>query len=201
MKSEQVVLSAIVGFALLCLLGLWWLKAETPAPPAEAPAPVERAAPAPAPAPRPPSGPAPAAPAARPKSEPLTPPRMPTLGEQESAPRMTPMRPDWDVKRLHFAHDAPTALEAVRPLVGECFRDNDHQRKPGDRVVLRFGVAQGGHLEGTEVVSSTVQDPYLHACLEDALHDATTTQIGSRGPTSYVFTYQADGGTTAAPAP
>jgi hypothetical protein len=125
---------------------------------------------------------------------------MPTLGEKREAPRMTPLRPDWEVKDLHFAHDAPTALGAIRPLVGECFRDNGNHLRPGDQVVLQFGIAPSGHFQETDVVSP-VQDPYLQACLEDALHDATTTQIGSRGPTSYVFTYQADGGTTAEPAP
>jgi len=113
---------------------------------------------------------------------------------------MTPLPPNWDVKRLHFAHNAPTALEAIQPLVAECFSDNAGQLRPGAQAVLQFGVGQQGDFEETNVVSSTVQGPYFQACLEDALHDATTTE-GATGPMKYVFRFQADGGTSVERAP
>jgi hypothetical protein len=203
MKSQQVVLISILGFALLCLAGLWWLKAETPAPAPERGEPVPAVTPPARPPPPPAVRPAPVqkpAPRPAPSTAPLQPPRLPRADEKAIAPRMTPLPPNWDVKRLHFAHDAPTALEAIQPLVAECFTDNAGPLRPGAQAVLQFGVDPQGDFEGTSVVSSTVQGPYFQACLEDALHDAKTTE-GEREPSKYLFKFEPDGGTSVERAP
>lgn len=114
---------------------------------------------------------------------------------------MSPLPPNWDVAHLRFAHDAPTALEAIQPLVAECFNDNAEPLRPGAQVVLQFGIATDGRFEQTKVVSSTEPGPYLQACLQDALEDATTRQIGASAPRRYAFTLEADGGTEVSPAP
>ncbi|AKJ00916.1 Hypothetical protein AA314_02542 [Archangium gephyra] len=66
------------------------------------------------------------------------------------------------------------ALQSVQPLVRECLTDASVRHLGPQTVRLRFTLeARGerGHFQGSEVVESTVQDPFVHACLLDAFAD------------------------------
>jgi hypothetical protein len=94
------------------------------------------------------------------------------------------------------------ALPSLQPLVHMCFLDVAERYPGSHRVKLRFtheGVGEGGRLRGGEVVESSIQDPFLHACFLDALEDARVPAPRGGGaiPVTHTFHFrpEADGGT------
>ncbi|WP_147448812.1 AgmX/PglI C-terminal domain-containing protein, partial [Corallococcus terminator] len=73
------------------------------------------------------------------------------------------------------AEDLRLALQAVTPLVQQCFEDAA-QRNPGTQEVkLRFtveGENGDGKMNRGELLASSIPDPMVQACVLDSLLDA-----------------------------
>ncbi|MBJ6761145.1 AgmX/PglI C-terminal domain-containing protein [Myxococcaceae bacterium JPH2] len=166
--------------------------------------------PAPAPAPTPPAQEAPP-----PTREPLTPPphlKPPTVAAPPafpSPPSAVPGlagAPSWDTRRLEDADlviedasgridraDIRVAVRAVSPLVQQCFEDVA-QRNPGPQEVkLRFtvqGSGEAGQLTHGELLSSTIADPMVQACVLDSLLDAQFSAPSGGGKATVVYPFR-----------
>lgn len=161
MRGRAVFLWVVLPFVALSALALW-LTRDTPAPAVAVDVPA-------APPPEPPS-PAPSLEVPSERMPPLDPPSpaSPPASPPEEEPKLELPPGTWDEAEVRVA------LQAVQPLVRECLADAA-VRHPGPQTVkLRFTLeARGerGRFQGSEVVESTVQDPFVHACLLDALAD------------------------------
>jgi hypothetical protein len=170
MRGRAVFLWVVIPFVALSALALW-LTGDTPAPAVAVDVPAE-------PPPEPPSpAPSPEMPAQRmppvhpppPVPPPVPPSESPPEPPFEEEPRLELPPGTWDEEEVRVA------LQSVQPLVRECLADAAVRNPAPQTVKLRFTLdARGerGRFQGSEVVESTVQDPYVHACLLDAFADA-----------------------------
>ncbi|WNG34127.1 AgmX/PglI C-terminal domain-containing protein [Archangium violaceum] len=161
MSGRAVFLWVVLPFVALSALALWLTRdtpthvetvaVEAPTPPetpkrSPPPAPTLALPPEPTPQPPLPSPPPP------PEDEPL-----------EDPPPGT-----WSKEEIRVA------LRAVQPLVRSCLADASVRHPGSHSVKLRFTLdAQGAHgrFQRGEVVESSVQDPFVTACLLDTLAD------------------------------
>ena len=171
MSGRAIFIGVLIPFVALSALALW-LTRDTPTPVQARVETVEHPA-----APEPPAPPhaVPAVP------EKATPP------PEEEEPVPEPPPGTWDKE------DVRVALQSVQPLVRECFLDAS-VRHPGSQTVkLRFTLeAQGarGGFRGAEVVESTVQDPFVLACLLDTLADAQFSAPPGKAPLTLTHPFQ-----------
>ncbi|RYZ35663.1 MAG: AgmX/PglI C-terminal domain-containing protein [Myxococcaceae bacterium] len=175
-----VIPGASLGLLLLCALVASWLTRPGEVP--EAPDAVASAK-APDTHPRAPEAPPREPPRATAPPTPSSPP--PSLA-RAPAPRTGPDAPD--PRRVALvepqvesstgridAEDLRLALQAVTPLVQQCFEDAA-QRNPGTQEVkLRFtveGENGDGKMNRGELLASSIPDPMVQACVLDSLLDA-----------------------------
>ena len=93
--------------------------------------------------------------------------------------------------------DVRAALRAVTPLVQQCFEDSAQRNRGPQTVKLRFRVeARGedgqGEMGDGEVVSSTIPDPFVQACVQDSLLDVrfSTPSRGGKATVVYPFEFR-----------
>ncbi|WP_404365222.1 AgmX/PglI C-terminal domain-containing protein [Corallococcus coralloides] len=170
-----------LGLFLLFALGAAWVTRFMDAP--------ERTEPAAPPPARPPGTSAPAP--GLPRPAPPTPPLPPPVAPARAPPRAPPPRQDPDapdprrVERVEpvveassgriDAEDLRLAIQAVTPLVQQCFQDAAQRNRGTQEVKLRFtveGEGSEGKMRRGELVSSTIPDPMVQACVLDSLLDA-----------------------------
>ncbi|WP_233613569.1 AgmX/PglI C-terminal domain-containing protein, partial [Corallococcus sp. AB032C] len=73
------------------------------------------------------------------------------------------------------AEDLRLAIQSVTPLVQQCFQDAAQRNRGTHEVKLRFtveGEGPEGKMNRGELVSSTIPDPMVQACVLDSLLDA-----------------------------
>ncbi|MFL5355584.1 AgmX/PglI C-terminal domain-containing protein [Archangium sp.] len=167
MSGRAVFLWVVIPFVALSALALW-LTRDTPAHA------VAHEAPAMAvPAPSEPSR-APPEPTHAPVER--TPPAVPP---PEDEPLEDPPPGTWSKEEVRVA------LRAVQPLVRECLGDASVRHPGAQAVKLRFTLeanGERGHFERAEVVESTLGDPFVHACLLDALADTQFSAPPGKAP-------------------
>ena len=194
MSGKTLALWIVLPFLLLSALGLW-LTQRRSASPVFPPAPPPPAAlPSAAPAARPPAHAAatPAAtavPVQEPGEDPLTP------GSEDEARVEAPPGADAGPPGALDVAALRAAVQAVRPLLRQCFLDVT-ERYPGPQSVrLRFtleGQGTAGRMRNAEVDQTSIQDPFLLACFVDALEDAQfPAPRGGAVTVSYPFRFQA----------
>ncbi|WP_375771074.1 AgmX/PglI C-terminal domain-containing protein [Archangium gephyra] len=168
MRGRAVFLWVVIPFVALSALALW-LTRDMPAPAVAVDVPASP----------PPEPPSPAPPPAEPgeRTPPVPPP--PPSPPPEEEPRLELPPGTWSEQEVRVA------LQSVQPLVRECLVDAS-VRHPGPQTVkLRFTLeARGeqGRFQGSEVVESTVQDPFVLACLLDAFADAQFSAPPGKAP-------------------
>ncbi|MGZ3460258.1 MAG: AgmX/PglI C-terminal domain-containing protein [Archangium sp.] len=168
MSGRAVFLGVVIPFVALSALALW-LTRDTPAH-AVAMA-VAMDAPAPPPASPVAAAPQPPRPARRVAPPPPAPP--------EDEPMVAPPPGTWSQDEVRVA------LRSVQPLVHECLADAAVRNPGAQTVTLRFTLeAQGerGRFQKSEVVESTLQDPFVLACLLDAFADAQFSAPPGKAP-------------------
>jgi hypothetical protein len=172
MSGRAVFLWVVLPFVALSALALW-LTRDTPAVSVDVPAP-------PSPPPSVALHPTPPAPEPR-EAEPSQPPPP----EEEPVPEPPPGT--WSKEEVRVA------LSAVRPLVRECLQDASVRHRGAQTVKLRFTLEASGERGGfrsPEVVESTVQDPFVHACLVDALADTQFSAPPGKAPLTLTHPFQ-----------
>jgi outer membrane biosynthesis protein TonB len=183
MSGRAVFLWVVIPFVALSALALW-LTRDTSAHAVahEAPAEPTHAPPAPSVAPTAPAAPSPV----------TTPPPPPP---PEDEPLEEPPPGTWSREEVRVA------LRAIQPLVRECLGDASVRHPGAQAVKLRFTLeasGERGHFEHTEVVESTVGDPFVHACLLDALADTQFSAPPGKAPLTlthpFHFRPRKDGG-------
>jgi hypothetical protein len=122
--------------------------------------------------------PAPPEPKAPPHAVPDAPREVaPPPEDEERVPEPPPGT--WDEEEVRVA------LRSIQPLVRECFLDAAGRHPGPQSVKLRFTLeARGerGGFQGAEVLESTVQDPFVLACLLDTLADTQFSAPPGRAP-------------------
>ncbi|HEX8825989.1 MAG TPA: AgmX/PglI C-terminal domain-containing protein [Archangium sp.] len=172
MSGRAVFLWVVIPFVALSVLALW-LTRDTPAEavsvPTSPPPVTPRARPTTPPAPEPPVA---------------EPPRPPPPREE---PVPEPPPGTWDKEEVRVA------LRSIQPLVRSCLLDAS-VRHPGPHTVkLRFTLEARGERGGfgsPEVVESTVQDPFVHACLVDALADTQFSAPPGKAPLTLTHPFE-----------
>jgi outer membrane biosynthesis protein TonB len=193
-----------LGLFLLLALGAAWVTRIFEAPPqepVELPAPPMPPRPAPAPAP-PPSEPprttAPLTPPPAPPRESLSPPRLSTPNAADPR-RVALVEPQVESSSGRIdAEDLRLALKAVTPLVQQCFQDAAQRNRGAHEVKLRFtveGEGSEGRMNRGELVSSTIPDPLVQACVLDSLLDARfpAPHLGGSATVVYPFRFSVPG--------
>ncbi|GMU02954.1 hypothetical protein KH5H1_70740 [Corallococcus caeni] len=190
-----------LGLFLLFTLGAAWVTrfTDAPEPPGPtAPAREPRRAPPPratAPAPEAPRAPPPAAPVREP-------PRPPPPGEAWDAPdprRVEVVEPVVEASSGRIdAEDLRLAIQAVTPLVQQCFQDAAQRNRGAQEVKLRFtveGEGSEGKMNRGVLVSSTIPDPMVQACVLDSLLDARfpAPHLGGSATVLYPFRFTVPG--------
>ena len=101
----------------------------------------------------------------------------------------------WDPEEVRVA------LRAVQPLVRECLVDAALRHPGAQTVRLRFTLEARGERGGfqrPEVVESTLQDPFVLACLLDAFADTQFSAPPGKAPLTlthpFHFRPRKDGG-------
>jgi|SRR6218665_272613 len=170
MSGRAVLLWVVLPFVALSALALWLTReppserpvAPRPSPPPVEPAPVERVPPPPAPSPR----------------------AAPPAAEEEPLPDLPPGT--WTREEVR------AALRAVQPLMRECLQDAEGRHVGAQSARLRFTLesreGQGHFLRG-EVVESSLQDPFVFACLLDTLADAQFSAAPGRPPLTLTYPF------------
>jgi hypothetical protein len=105
-----------------------------------------------------------------------TPPAVPP---PEDEPLEDPPPGTWSKEEVRVA------LRAIQPLVRECLGDASVRHPGAQAVKLRFTLeanGERGHFERAEVVESTLGDPFVHACLLDALADTQFSAPPGKAP-------------------
>ena len=187
MRGRAVFLWVVIPFVALSVLALWLTRdtsAPTRAMAVDVPASPPPVPPSPAPAPeRPVEG-----------TPPVAPP--PPAPPPEQAPRLELPPGTWSEEEVRVA------LQSVQPLVRECLEDAS-VRHPGPQTVrLRFTLeARGerGHFQDSQVVESTVQDPFVLACLVDAFADAQFSAPPGKAPLTLTHPFHFRPGKRGAP--
>jgi hypothetical protein len=170
MSGRAVFLWVVIPFVALSALALW-LTRDTPAHTVAVDAP---ASPEPLAPPRPGSD-------SRREELPPTSTPAPRAAEppEEEEPMPEPPPGTWDKEEVRVA------LRAVQPLVRECLVDAAIRHPGAQTVKLRFTlVASGEHggFRGPEVVESSLQDPFVLACLLEALADTQFSAPPGKAP-------------------
>lgn len=194
MTGKTLALIVVVPFLLLAGIGYWLTQLDapvaapsTPAAPALPAAPIasartlfgkgaKDAAPPSALLPGPGAranlpGPAPVA---VPSRTPLTDQLTQALRDVRPDPVVTPGEPPPSQGAVS-KEDVRAAIDAVKPLVKQCFEDAAARNPGPQKVTLSFTIqGQGltGYLKDGEVSESTIQDPFLQACFLEAVADA-----------------------------
>jgi hypothetical protein len=182
MSGRAVFLWVVIPFVALSALALW-LTRDTPAVAVSGPA-------SPSPEGRVDTPSSPAAPA--------VPPSRPTVAEPREAEPPRPPPPEeeplpepppgtWEKEEVRVA------LKAVQPLVRGCLQDAQGRHRGPQTVKLRFTLEANGERGGfgsPEVVESTVQDPFVHACLVDALADTQFSAPPGKAPLTLTHPFQ-----------
>lgn len=191
--SPRLAVVVVAAFLALLAVGYWLTEpAASTEGPADGPAPALR--PAPSSKSPPPDGGLPrltvgeriAVALAAERARATAPPAPLTAPAAEGA------RADEDVRR---------AIQAVRPLVDQCFQDAASRYPGPQRVTLSFSVARrgdSGALQEGQVVATSIQDPWLEACFLDAIADARPPAPNGVASVriTYPFQYQpSDAGT------
>ncbi|MCP3103583.1 AgmX/PglI C-terminal domain-containing protein [Myxococcus sp. K15C18031901] len=195
---------ACLGLLVLVAAVSSWLLEPSRVPPSEPTAPPERT-----PSPPPPSEPVPSEPSPpESPSAPVVPP--PAFPSPQSAVPVLPGPGKPDPRRVVEVEpviestqgdlrpeDVRAALRAVTPLVQQCFQDSAQRNRGSQTVKLRFQVeARGedgkGDLGGGEVLSSTIPDPMVQACVQDSLLDVrfSTPSRGGKATVVYPFEFR-----------
>ncbi|MBN9688028.1 MULTISPECIES: AgmX/PglI C-terminal domain-containing protein [unclassified Corallococcus] len=170
-----------LGLFLLFTLGAAWVTRFM-----DAPMPPEPAAPPPAlpprasvPAPEPTRPAVPPAPLPRPEAPVREPPRALPPREDFDAPdprHVEVVEPVVEASSGRIdAEDLRLAIQSVTPLVQQCFQDAAQRNRGTQEVKLRFtveGEGSEGKMTRGELVSSTIPDPMVQACVLDSLLDA-----------------------------
>ena len=182
MSGRAVFLWVVIPFVALSALALW-LTRDTPAvavsgPPSSS---LEERVDMPS------SPAASAVPPPRltvPEPRETEPPR-PSPPEEEPLPEPPPGT--WEKEEVRVA------LRAVQPLVRQCLQDAQGRHRGPQTVKLRFTLEAKGERGGfrsPEVVESTVQDPFVHACLVDALADTQFSAPPGKAPLTLTHPFQ-----------
>ncbi len=90
--------------------------------------------------------------------------------------------------------DVRRAIQAVVPLIRQCFQDIAERYSGPQSVTLRFTIeGQGltGSFRDGEVVDTTIQDPLALACFLDSLLDSRfpAPRGGGRATITYPFRF------------
>ena len=185
MRGRAVFLWVVIPFVALSALALW-LTRDTPAPAV--------AVDVPASPPPEPSSPAPPREVPVERTPPATPP--PPAPPLEEEPRLELPPGTWSEQEVRVA------LQSVQPLVRTCLLDAS-VRHPGPQTVkLRFTLeARGerGRFHDSEVVESTVQDPFVLACLLDAFADTQFSAPPGKAPLTLTHPFHFRPGKRGAP--
>ncbi|NVJ04949.1 AgmX/PglI C-terminal domain-containing protein, partial [Myxococcus sp. AM001] len=94
--------------------------------------------------------------------------------------------------RIH-ADDIRAAIQAVTPLVQQCFEDAAQRNRGPQTVKLRFTVEtgdEGGVMNAGELVSSTIPDPFVQACALDSLLDVRFPAPFGGGKATVVYPFE-----------
>ena len=177
MSGRAVFLWVVIPFVALSALALW-LTRDTPPVAVDVPA-----SPSPEARVETPSPPAEPRPAPPPVPEPRE--AAPPPSEEEPVPEPPPGT--WAKEEVRVA------LRAVQPLVRECLQDASGRHRGPQSVKLRFTLEANGERGGfrsPEVVESTVQDPFVHACLVDALADTQFSAPPGKAPLTLTHPFQ-----------
>ncbi|GMU04426.1 AgmX/PglI C-terminal domain-containing protein [Corallococcus caeni] len=190
-----------LGLFLLFTLGAAWVTRFTDAP--EPPGPTAPAREPPRTPPPRATAPAPEAPRAPPPAAPVRePPRPPPPGEAWDAPdprRVEVVEPVVEASSGRIdAEDLRLALQAVTPLVQQCFQDAAQRNRGAQEVKLRFtveGEGSEGKMNRGVLVSSTIPDPMVQACVLDSLLDARfpAPHLGGSATVLYPFRFTVPG--------
>lgn len=178
MSGRAVFLWVVIPFVALSALALW-LTRDTPVHTVVVDAPVSPEPPVP---PRPDSDARPSDPRNAPRV--AEPPRPAPIEEEEPLPEPPPGT--WDKEEVGVA------LRAVQPFVRECLEDAA-LRHPGSQTVkLRFTLeasGERGRFRAPEVVESTLQDPFVQACLLDAFADTQFSAPPGKAPLTLAYPF------------
>ncbi|WP_223642588.1 AgmX/PglI C-terminal domain-containing protein [Corallococcus sp. EGB] len=194
-----------LGLFLLFTLGAAWLThfMDVPRPPEPAPPPralpPREAAPI---APELPRSPAPTEPPPRPAAPVRAPPRAPPPRDDFDAPdprRVEVVEPVVESSEGRIdAEDLRLAIQSVTPLVQQCFQDAAQRNRGTHEVKLRFtveGEGSEGKMNRGVLVSSTIPDPMVQACVLDSLLDARfpAPHLGGSATVLYPFRFTVPG--------
>ncbi|NPC83705.1 energy transducer TonB, partial [Pyxidicoccus fallax] len=94
--------------------------------------------------------------------------------------------------RIH-PEDVRVAIQAVTPLVQQCFEDAAQRNRGPQTVRLRFTVeprGEDGQMSGGELLESTIPDPMVQACVLDSLLDARFPAPPGGGKATVVYPFQ-----------
>ncbi|MBM7118767.1 hypothetical protein [Archangium primigenium] len=175
MSGRAVFLWIALPFVALSALALWWTREPPPAPIRVVPVPL-------APEP-PPAEPTPEPPAPPPLARPVPPPPRPAP-EDPPLPEIPPGT--WRPEEVHVA------LQAIQPLMRQCLRDAEGRHVGPQDVRMRFTLESRegrGHFLRGEVVDSSLQDPFVFACLQDTLEDTTFPAPEGRPPLTLTYPF------------
>ncbi|WP_342379079.1 AgmX/PglI C-terminal domain-containing protein [Myxococcus stipitatus] len=180
---------------LLLIAAVSWLLTRTSEPLAEAEPPRE--APSPPDIPSAPVVPPPAFPS--PQSAVPVPP---DPGKPDARRIVASVEPVIESYEGDFRpEDVRAAIQAVTPLVQQCFEDAAQRNRGLQSVKLRFNVESRGGGRGQmnrgEVLVSTIPDPMVQACVVDSLLDIDfpTPSRGGRAQVVYPFVFTESGET------
>ncbi|RKH44904.1 hypothetical protein D7X96_11050 [Corallococcus interemptor] len=191
-----------LGLFLLFTLGAAWVTRFMEAPPAPEPPAPPPVLPRREAAPIAPELPRATAPAPRPTAPVREPPRAPPPREDFDAPdprRVPVVEPV--VERTSGRidpEDLRLAVQAVTPLVQQCFQDAAQRNRGAQEVKLRFtveGEGSEGKMNRGVLVSSTIPDPMVQACVLDSLLDARfpAPRLGGSATVLYPFRFTVPG--------
>ncbi|QSQ10712.1 AgmX/PglI C-terminal domain-containing protein [Myxococcus landrumensis] len=183
-----------LGLLLLIAAVSWWFTRTSDAPTvAEAPAhPLEEPSPPNTPVVPPPAFPSPQSAV----------PVLPGPGEPKARRIVAAVEPVIESYEGDFRpEDVRAAIQAVTPLVQQCFEDAAQRNRGLQSVKLRFNVESRGGGRGQmnrgEVLVSTIPDPMVQACVVDSLLDIDfpTPSRGGRAQVVYPFVFGEPGET------
>ncbi|ATB31279.1 hypothetical protein [Melittangium boletus] len=175
MSGRAVLLWVVLPFVALSALALWLtreppLELEHPVAPRPSPPPVEHSPPTPPP-----------------PVEPIPPPAPPPVAAREEEPLPEIPPGTWSPEEVR------AALRAIQPLMRQCLQDAEGRHVGAQSVRLRFTLesqeGQGHFLRG-EVVESTLQDPFVFACLLDTLADTPFPAPPGRPPLTLSYPFR-----------
>jgi hypothetical protein len=168
--AKRLVLWVVLPFIALSVIGFWLTQREASTPIAPEPTlPVRLPAPAPVAAKRP----------------------SPTPIGDGITRALIEARPG---SNAELPPAARAAIEALRPMIDQCFADVASRYPGPQRVSLNFTVratAAAGALVGGAVSGSTIPDPFLESCFLEAIEDAKFPPAlgGDNFRVSSLFTY------------